>query len=71
LFWPVFQRLYRDLSLNKDRVSAPDAPTTSDKILGASRRLIPVMSLILVLSDLYRIATATEVLPAGGALLLS
>jgi tripartite ATP-independent transporter DctM subunit len=61
--------------LNKDKIPAPDAPTTFGQKLYASRHLIPVISLIaLVLGSIYSgIATATEAaaLGVGGALLLS
>jgi tripartite ATP-independent transporter DctM subunit len=61
--------------LNKDKIPAPDAPTSLAQKLYASRHLIPVISLIaLVLGSIYSgIATATEAaaLGVGGALLLS
>ncbi|QJC56456.1 C4-dicarboxylate TRAP transporter large permease protein DctM [Polaromonas vacuolata] len=61
--------------LNKDKIPAPDAPTSFAQKLYASRHLIPVVSLIaLVLGSIYSgIATATEAaaLGVGGSLLLS
>ncbi|RID99474.1 TRAP transporter large permease subunit [Simplicispira hankyongi] len=61
--------------LNKDKVPAPDAPTTFVQKLHASRFLIPVVSLIvLVLGGIYTgIATATEAAALGvaGSLLLA
>ena len=60
---------------NKDKVPAPDAPTNLSQKLYASRFLIPVVSLIvLVLGGIYTgIATATEAAALGvaGSLLLA
>ena len=61
--------------LNKDKVPAPDAKMSFGQMLYASRHLIPVVSLIvLVLGAIYSgIATATEAaaLGVGGALVLA
>ena len=61
--------------LNKDKVPAPDVKMTFGQMLYASRHLIPVISLIvLVLGAIYSgIATATEAaaLGVGGALVLA
>jgi C4-dicarboxylate transporter, DctM subunit len=61
--------------LNKDKVPAPDAPTTLAQKIHSSRHLIPVVSLIgVVLGSIYSgIATATEAaaLGVGGSLVLA
>ena len=61
--------------LNKDKVPAPDAPMSFLQMVYASRHLIPVVSLIIVvLGAIYSgIATATEAaaLGVGGALVLA
>ncbi|MDZ7861991.1 TRAP transporter large permease subunit [Acidovorax sp.] len=61
--------------LNKDKVPAPDAPMGFFQMVYASRHLIPVVSLIVVvLGAIYSgIATATEAaaLGVGGALILA
>ncbi|WP_440111644.1 TRAP transporter large permease [Acidovorax sp. BL-A-41-H1] len=61
--------------LNKDKIPAPDARMSLGQMVYASRHLIPVVALIvLVLGGIYSgIATATEAaaLGVGGALLLA